>query len=166
MTDLEIVLIAHNLRSCYNVGSLIRTAEGLGVKQIYLTGYTPCPESDDDNRLPYLRSKINNQIKKTSLGAEKFVNCQHQENILDLLKLLKKQEYLLVALEQSINSIDLDEFTTSTKLALLVGREVEGIEKDLLGLMDKIVSIPMLGKKESFNVTQAAAMAIYRLRFF
>ena len=162
----EIIVIAHNLRSCQNVGSLLRTADGLAVKTVYLSGYTPYPSSKNDERLPYLKEKIDKRIKKTSLGAENFVDWKHSEDIIELLNQLRLSKYQLVALEQAKGAIDLNKFTPSSRVAVLVGREVEGVESSLLELIDNVVSIPMLGKKESFNVSQAAAMAIYKLRYF
>ena len=64
----DIILIAHNLRSCHNVGSLLRTAEGLGVQTVYLTGYTPYPLELGDTRLPHIATKLHKQIDKTALG--------------------------------------------------------------------------------------------------
>jgi 23S rRNA (guanosine2251-2'-O)-methyltransferase len=64
----ELVLIAHNLRSTHNVGSLLRTAEGLGLNHVYLSGYTPYPKQAEDSRLPHLVDKLDRQIQKTSLG--------------------------------------------------------------------------------------------------
>ncbi len=162
----EIVLIAHNLRSCNNVGSLLRTADGLGVKTVYLSGYTPYPKYKLDKRLPYIRDRVDRKIKKTSLGAEKYIEWVHEESINEVLNLLKRKKYQIVALEQAENAIDINKFKITNKIALIVGREVEGIEEEILNEVDSIVSIPMLGKKESFNVVQAAAMTIYAFRYF
>ena len=164
--DIEIIVIAHNLRSCENVGSILRTADGLGVSKVIFTGYTPYPIAKDDARLQYLREKISKRINKSSLGAENFVKWEHHENIEILLHNLKKQDFQLVGLEQTSKSINLEKFNSKDKVALLLGREVEGIEQEIIDLLDEVVAIPMLGKKESFNVAQAAAMALYKLRYF
>ncbi|MGC1177260.1 MAG: RNA methyltransferase [Candidatus Saccharimonadales bacterium] len=161
----ELVLIAHNLRSTHNVGSLLRTADGLGIQRVYLTGYTPYPLQAKDSRLPHLAHKIDRQITKTALGAEKTVSWEHEEDIFKIITDLHEQGFRVAALEQAGNSISLSDFKPPEKLALIVGREVEGIEPEILALCDQIVEIPMFGKKESFNVTQAAAMALYHLRF-
>jgi 23S rRNA (guanosine2251-2'-O)-methyltransferase len=165
MSQRNIVLIAHNLRSAHNVGSLIRTCEGLGVSEVYLTGYTPYPKLADDKRLPHLSNKVDARIAKTSLGAEKLVSLSHYEDVVKLIDKLKAGGFRAVALEQDKLSISLPEFMPPKKIALIVGREVEGIEPDVLRICDDIIEIPMLGKKESFNVVQAAAMAIYHIRF-
>jgi len=161
----EIILIAHNLRSCQNVGSLLRTCEGLGVNKVYLSGYTPYPIAINDDRLPYLREKINKRIVKASLGAENLIDWEHQIDIFKLIDEIKAQDYSVIALEQSNNSVNLDDYSPDKKIALIIGREVEGIENDILDKVDKIIEIPMLGKKESFNVVQAAAIALYKLKF-
>lgn len=161
----SIILIAHNVRSSHNVGSLLRTADGLGVEKVYLTGYTPYPLMDDDERLPHIAAKIDRQITKTSLGAEKTVTWRRRSNLDAVLSQLRKDGYRIVALEQNPKSINLSEYDPPGKLVLIVGREVEGIEPEILDDVDEILEIPMLGKKESFNVTNAAAMALYHLRF-
>jgi 23S rRNA (guanosine2251-2'-O)-methyltransferase len=161
----DIVLIAHNLRSCHNVGSLLRTAEGLGVTKVFLTGYTPYPQSADDTRLPHLAAKLHRQIAKTALGAEQTQPWQHIEDIHQLLDKLREQGYLIAAIEQAATAIPLPDFKPPQKIALLVGREVEGVEQDVLERMDTILEIPMFGSKESFNVVQAAAMGLYHCTF-
>jgi tRNA G18 (ribose-2'-O)-methylase SpoU len=161
----EIVLIAHNLRSTHNVGSLLRTADGLGVNALYLTGYTPYPLGPNDSRLPHEAQKIDKQIAKTALGAEKSLNWHCRQDIETLINELRKDGYLVAALEQAPGSTKLPDFRPPAKIVLIVGREVEGIETEILNLCDEILEIPMLGQKESFNVVQAAAMALYHIRF-
>lgn len=161
----QIVLIAHNVRSTHNVGSLLRTADGLGLENVYLTGYTPYPEEDDDERLPHLAQKITKQIDKTALGSHDMVLWEHQLNSEVVFKDLRDHGFEIVALEQAPKAIKLPRFQIPEKVALLVGREVEGIEPEILALCDQIIEIPMLGSKESFNVVQAAAMALYHFRF-
>ncbi len=161
----KLVLIAHNLRSSHNVGSLLRTAEGLGVETVYLTGYTPYPQSSDDKRLPHLAQKTDRQIAKTALGAEKTSDWRHEAQIGPLITRLKKQGYQVVGLEQAANSTKLFEFKPPGRVAIIVGREIEGLEPEVLSQCDQIVEIPMRGQKESFNVAQAAAMALYHMTF-
>lgn len=160
----ELIIIAHNLRSAHNVGSLLRTAEGLGA-QVVLSGYTPYPLLTPDDRLPHLAAKIHKQISKTALGAELQPIWRRQENIKELLTTLRADGYTIAALEQTADSIPLPGFAMPDKLALILGREVEGVEPEVLALCDQAVVIPMFGSKESFNVVQAAAMAMYAWRF-
>lgn len=161
----SIILIAHNLRSCHNVGSLLRTADGLGIDAVYLTGYTPYPLMPNDIRLPHIAAKLTRQIEKTALGAEKTVPWKHYHTALEPITELQKDGYAVTAIEQHPSSTALPEFVPSEKVVLLVGREVEGIEPEILALADSVVEIPMYGEKESFNVVQAAAMAMYHCRF-
>lgn len=166
---MDLVLIAHNIRSTHNVGSLLRTADGLGVGKVWLTGYSPCPQRETaretDPRLPHLAAKINRQISKTALGAEKLAFWEHAENLFPLLEDLKHRGYRIAALEQAASSIALPDYRPPKKLALIVGREVEGIEPEVLEQTDIILEIPMRGQKESFNVVQAAAIALYHLSY-
>ncbi len=163
----EIVLIAHNIRSTHNVGSLLRTADGLGVSRVILSGYTPFPRLHlGEPRLPHLADKISRQINKTALGAENFVPWQHTEDIEQAFTKLRADGFTIVAVEQSANSIKLPDYQPPAKLALLVGREVEGVEPEVLAACDLALEIPMFGQKESFNVVQAAAIALYHCRFW
>ena len=158
---INVAVIAHNLRSTHNVGSLLRTAEGLGVAKVYLTGYTPYPNDKDDTRLPHESAKISKQIQKTALGAEDYVDWEHINDITSLTHSLKQHGYSIVGLEQLPRSVQLSEYRPPQKIALVLGREVEGLEPEVAKLCDTIIEIPMQGKKESFNVVQAAAMALY-----
>jgi tRNA G18 (ribose-2'-O)-methylase SpoU len=161
----RIVLIAHNLRSTHNVGSLLRTAEGLGIEKVYLTGYTPYPLHETDERLPHLAQKIDKQIAKTALGAENMVAWEHLPDIFPLLEQLSADGYETYVVEQTPGSIPLPAYNPSGNIALIVGREVEGVEPEVLEMVKGALEIPMLGQKESFNVVQAAAMAMYHCRF-
>jgi tRNA G18 (ribose-2'-O)-methylase SpoU len=161
----SIILIAHNLRSAHNVGSLLRTADGLGVDKVYLTGYTPYPLADNDERLPHLAIKLDKQINKTALGAEKMITWEHDDDILGLLAKLRSNNYQIAALEQASKSISLPKFKAPDKIALIVGREVEGLEPEVLAAADAVLEIPIFGQKESFNVAAAAAMALFHVRF-
>lgn len=162
----EIIVIAHNIRSTHNVGSIFRTCEGFGVEKLILSGYTPYPSVAriilaNDGRLPYLREKLTRQIHKTALGAEEHVDFEFQEY--PDINELKESGYQIVALEQAENSINISDFKSTQKIALILGEEVHGIENNLLAKCDKTIEIPMFGKKESFNVSVAAGIALYQL---
>jgi len=159
----SVVLIAHNLRSTHNVGSLLRTAEALGINRVYLTGYTPYPLSKNDDRLPHLSKSIDARIVKTALGAEKTLDWSHVPKIEKVISSLKAEDFLIIGLEQTPASKPLHKFSPPKKIAIIVGRETKGIEADVLKLTDVQLEIPMLGKKESLNVVQAAAIALYHL---
>lgn len=157
----EIILIAHNIRSTHNVGSIFRTAEGFGVSRVILSGYTPYPKLPNDPRLPHIADKLSAQIDKTALGAASLVPFEHQETL--NLGTLQLAGYRIVALEQAANSISLCDYTAPDKLALLLGEEVRGTTPELLAQVDDIIEIPMHGQKESFNVSVATGIALYGL---
>ncbi len=147
------------------MGSLLRTAEGLGVSKVILSGYTPYPTHANDRRLPHEAAKITRQINKTALGAQDMVPNVHHHDILPVIAKLKKDGYVVVAIEQADHAKELPKYHPPHKIALLVGREVEGVEPEVLAACDGALEIPMYGKKESYNVVQAAAMALYHCRF-
>lgn len=157
----EIIVIAHNIRSTHNVGAIFRTAEGFGVKKIILSGYTPYPKIKNDTRLPHIAEKLHAQIHKTALGAEDMVPFEYQE--IPRLDELKSAGYRLVGLEQDERSSILSDYRVPEKVALLIGEEVHGIEHELRDVCDDIIEIPMVGKKESFNVSIATGIALYEL---
>ncbi|HUY52986.1 MAG TPA: TrmH family RNA methyltransferase [Candidatus Dormibacteraeota bacterium] len=161
----KIVVIADDIRSSHNVGSLLRTCEGLGVERVYLTGYTPYPVSDKDDRLPHVAAKINKRIIKTSLGAETTISWEHVANIIELIDNLRKKGYKIVAVELTKTATKLNNFKTPEQVAFIFGNERTGIIADHLKHVDQTVYIPMLGNKESFNVIQSAAMVLYQARF-
>ena len=164
MNQQKVYLIAHNIRSAQNVGSLLRTADGLGVDRVYLTGYSPYPASLDKKRLPHIEAKISRRISKTALGAEDSVEWVQADDIFGLLDQLRSENFTLVGLEQTSRAKPAHLFTAAGNIALVVGREVEGIEPEVLAALDEHIEIPMKGSKESFNVSIAAAMALYLIK--
>lgn len=160
----NIIVIAHNIRSTHNVGAIFRTAEGFGVEKIILSGYTPYPLLENDNRLPHIAHKLTSQIHKTALGAETIVPFEYQEHP-DFAS-LKRAGYRIVGLEQDATSIALSTYKSPTHIALILGEEVHGITADIMAECEDILEIPMVGKKESFNVSVAAGIALYQLSLF
>lgn len=169
---MNISLVLHNIRSTYNVGAILRTAEGLGISEVILSGVTP--RYDDLAVLPHLREKLNRQIAKSALGAEEMV-----KNVLidDLLGWLKKQDAIIVGLENNLGESEMqrrlvagtsntDKMIDSWRdknVILLLGEEVNGIPTDLRTQMDYFLEFPMRGCKESFNVSVATGMALWEL---
>jgi 23S rRNA (guanosine2251-2'-O)-methyltransferase len=149
MKEQEVYLILHNIRSAYNVGSIFRTADAAGVKKIYLCGYTPTPD--------------NQKVVKTSLGAEKYISWEYCKQAWQLLKKLKAEKVQIIALEQTKKSVDYRQFKPRFPIALMIGNEVRGLSKKILTYADKIIAIPMYGRKESLNVAVAAGIALYKL---
>lgn len=166
---MEMIVVLHNIRSCYNVGAILRTCEGFGVKRAILSGYTP--RINDKNLLPHLREKLNREIHKTALGAEEMLDIYASDDIISELRRLKGEGWQIVGLENNIEeklyqlgSSELKE-RLSGKVALVLGEEVNGIDDALYDIIDLFVEIPMRGRKESFNVSVAAGIAMYGLCF-
>lgn len=161
----EIFLILHDIRSTHNIGAIFRTADGMGVKKIYLLGYTPEPYD--------MFGKLKKDFAKTALGAEKFVEWEKIKSAAALIKKMKSEKIFIAALEQSSKSIllgssaskSLRRRTSKLGIALILGNEVKGIPKSILLKSDAVLEIPMRGKKESLNVSVAAGIALYVLRF-
>ncbi|SRR6266496_611532 len=157
------IVIAHNIRSTYNAGAILRSCDGFGVEAFYATGYTPYPALQDDSRPPHVRQKLTTQIAKTALGAEQTVAIAYEDDVTRLLERYRSQGYTIVALEQSVHSISLADYVPPERIALLLGEEVHGIPAPLLRSCDVTLEIPMHGLKESFNVSVATGIALYAL---
>jgi tRNA G18 (ribose-2'-O)-methylase SpoU len=159
------VVILHNIRSTYNVGSILRSCACFGIEETIFSGYTP--RYNDPVLLPHLRNKLNHQIEKTALGAEKLVKITFSNNIFETLQELKKT-HLLLGLENNISDprlIDIKNFQNpkNRPLALLLGEETKGIPPELYPYIDQFLEIPLRGQKESLNVSVATAIALYEL---
>lgn len=160
----EITLILQNIRSSHNVGAIFRTAEGFGVEKIILSGYTPYPKIDHDPRLPHIADKLTAQIHKTALGAETMVPFEYREVLDSWLRENQDGDNMpIIGLEQAKNSKPLPHFQPPEKFALILGEEVHGIDDHYLAYCDYTIEIPMVGKKESFNVSVATGIALYGL---
>lgn len=149
------IIILDNIRSAHNVGSIFRTADGAGVGKIYLLGYTPTPVDRFGRLQP--------EIAKTSLGASEVIPFEHIENVdtENLIERLKEEGYVIVAVEQTVNSINLYDLTVPPKVCYVLGNEIDGVGKELLALADIAVEIPMRGKKESLNVSVTAGIVLF-----
>ncbi|MDE2399514.1 MAG: TrmH family RNA methyltransferase [Patescibacteria group bacterium] len=149
----ENILILNDIRSVENVGAIFRTADAAGIIKIYLTGYTPAPL----DRFGRKRK----DLAKSALGAEEFVAWEQKKSILPLLEKLKRENYLIIAIEQDEKSIDYKKVKLKNKNVFIVGAEVTGIPKNILQKCDVIAEIPMRGKKESLNVSVALGVALF-----
>lgn len=151
----EICLVLYNIRSVYNAGAIFRTADAIGVSKIYLCGYTPHPT----DRFGRERK----DFAKSALGAEKIIPWEHIKDIKKLLKDKKGEGFKIFALEQDEKSINYKKAKASKKNIIILGNEVEGINKNILEICDCIIEIPMSGKKESLNVSVATGIALFSL---
>lgn len=144
-----IVLIAHNIRSLWNIGSFFRTSDAFGVSHIHLTGYTAEP--------PRM------EISKTALGAEQSIPWSKTDNPLDVIRKRRGEGYEIIALEITDESSPLATYRTKKPMCLIIGHEVLGVPGELLNVSDRTVHIPMVGMKESLNVSVALGIALYHL---
>ncbi|MBR0242805.1 TrmH family RNA methyltransferase [Candidatus Saccharibacteria bacterium] len=162
-----VILAMHNIRSCYNVGAILRTAEGFGVSKVILSGYTP--RVHDADLLPHLRAKLDNEIHKTALGAEDMLDIYACGDIFSELSELHEEGWQVVGLENNIPkktySLGSEELQMklSDKIVLVLGEEVNGIDNSLYDIIDLFAEIPMKGQKESFNVSVATGIALFAL---
>ncbi|MCY4010500.1 MAG: hypothetical protein OXF30_00305 [Candidatus Saccharibacteria bacterium] len=164
MMSAQIILVLDNLRSCHNVGSLIRTANGFNCLQFVFLGTTPYPEIKNDHRLPHQINRQAKQIHKTALGSELMIEGQYFQSANSFLK--HKKSLPLLCLEKTDKSQSLVSYAIEKSgFYLVVGSEVNGISSILLDKADHHLDIPMLSVKKSFNVTIATAIALYHLRY-
>ncbi len=148
----EFYIIAHNIRSLYNVGTFFRTADALGITKLYLTGYTGIPPRKE--------------ISKVALGAEESVPWEHCRDLGKLIEKLKFEGVRIVSLETGEEAVDYRKFKPCFPLALVLGNEVAGISRQTLKKSDKIIKLPMLGEKKSLNVGVALGVAGFYINNF
>ncbi len=152
---MKVRVLLHDIRSTHNVGSIFRTGDALGVGKIYLSGYSPTPLDK--------YGRLRKDVAKVSLGAEKTVSWQYFKKPESLIKKLKKEGFEIVALEQAKNSQDYKKYKSKKPFLFIVGNEVSGIDIKILKMCDKVLEIPMKGKKESLNVSVAFGIALSRI---
>ena len=156
-----LIVILYNIRSTYNVGAILRTCDGLGVNKLIFTGYTPFL----DKGLPHEQEKLRKQIHKTALGAEDILDWVRIDDVKEAISYCHKRGCKIVALEQGKGSWNLAEPRDYNEdIALILGEEVHGIPEDILAECDRLLEIPMCGKKESFNVSVAGSIAMWEIR--
>jgi 23S rRNA (guanosine2251-2'-O)-methyltransferase len=153
------IVILHNIRSTHNVGSVFRTADGAGVKEVILSGYTPAPIDRFGRQV--------SAIAKTSLGACDFIPWRQTTNILTVINELQKSGVQVIAIEQDARAVNLMSYKPGMgPVAFIFGNEVTGVESEVLDAADVIIELPMLGQKESLNVSVTAGIVLYHQRLF
>ncbi|MCD6284216.1 TrmH family RNA methyltransferase [bacterium] len=152
MFNKKFYVICDNIRSLENIGSIFRTSDGLIIDKIFLCGICGTPPSQ--------------KISKTALGAEENIPWEYHFWTWKIIEKLKKEKVKIVVLEQKRNATCLEKFKPEFPLALVIGNEIKGVSESVLKRADKIVYIPMLGKKESFNVSVAFAIAAYKINTY
>jgi 23S rRNA (guanosine2251-2'-O)-methyltransferase len=142
-------VVCDNIRSLENIGSIFRTADALALDKIFLTGICGRPPHP--------------KIAKTALGAEKNIDWQYQWSVWRIIERLKKENFFIVALEQTKKSLIYTQFKPKFPLALVVGNEIKGVSPAVLKRADRVIYLPMLGQKESLNVAVSFGVVGYYL---
>jgi tRNA G18 (ribose-2'-O)-methylase SpoU len=151
--DMGLSVVLDNIRSANNVGSILRTADGLGFSHAYLCGITASPESA--------------QLQKTSLGAEQMVSWSLHPDGLRLINMLKEENFYILALETGEKSMNLDKWqiprSLESRIILVLGGETTGIDPGIIEAANMLVCLPMYGRKRSLNVAVAFGIAAHQL---
>jgi tRNA G18 (ribose-2'-O)-methylase SpoU len=146
---LPVAVVAENIRSLYNVGSIFRTSDGAAVEKLWLCGYTGYPPRKE--------------IDKTALGSVDSVPWEYNEDTVSVVKNLKNKGYCIAALEHTDKSCIYNKAEYDFPLCLIIGNEVEGLSGEIVSLCDMAIEIPMHGLKQSLNVSVAYGIMIYHL---
>ena len=144
-----VVLVLDNIRSLNNIGSIFRTADAFRLERVILCGITACPP--------------HREIQKTALGSTESVDWNYTEKPVDAIKNLILNNYKIVALEQTDNSVFLNHFSADndSKYAIVLGNEINGVSDEIIKLAHFLVEIPQFGTKHSFNVTVSAGIILW-----
>ncbi len=145
----KIIVILDNIRSAFNVGAILRTADGAGVQKVFLCGITP---------------EVNHpKILKTALGAQDYLETKHFKTTQEAIAEARAEGYLICAIEQSSDSISVEKIKSIHHVCLIFGNELSGVNPSILETSDKIIEIPMFGRKNSLNVATTAGIVLYYL---
>jgi 23S rRNA (guanosine2251-2'-O)-methyltransferase len=146
-----IILILDDIRSLHNIGSVFRTCDAFLIEKIYLCGITATPP--------------NKEIHKTALGATDTVDWAYEEDVLHVIDSLKAENTRVYAIEQTENSIMLNQFEPikNQKIALIFGNEVKGVSQKAIDLSEGVIEIPQLGSKHSLNIAVSAGIVVWDL---
>ncbi|HEU0126832.1 MAG TPA: RNA methyltransferase [Flavobacterium sp.] len=146
-----LILVLDDIRSLHNIGSVFRTADAFLVEKIILCGITATPP--------------NKEIHKTALGATETVAWEHNENVLEVIENLKKENVLTMAIEQVESAVFLQDFKIEKdqKYALVFGNEVFGVAQEAVAICDGCIEIPQLGTKHSLNIAVSAGIVVWDL---
>jgi len=144
-----IIIILDNIRSLNNIGSVFRTSDAFLIEAVYLCGITAQPP--------------HREIQKTALGATESVHWKYYKSTLEAIYELKNNGYKIAAIEQAENSIMLNEFIPTEKLAVVFGNEVNGVEQEAINSSDYVIEIPQQGTKHSLNISVSCGIVIWDL---
>ncbi len=158
----HLTILLPDIRSAHNVGAIMRTADAVGAR-VWTSGLSPHPIVDNDARPPHVADRAARLIAKTALGAEKTAFESHYHTFEQAIASARGLNLFVCALEQTLDSLNLFDFTSAAPLLLIVGPEVEGLNSGQLAVCDITLEIPMVGHKESLNVSVAAGIAMYAI---
>lgn len=146
-----LIIVLDNIRSLNNIGSVFRTADAFLIEKIYLCGITAKPP--------------HKEIHKTALGSTDSVSWEYVENTLDLVKRLKSENIIVLAVEQAEKSLSLEAFepVEDCKYAVVFGNEVKGVQQEVVSESDGCLEIPQFGTKHSLNVSVSCGIVIWDL---
>ena len=146
-----LILVMDNIRSGLNIGSAFRVADCFALEGLVLCGICQTPP--------------HREIMRSAIGAENSVEWTYKENIAEALSELKSAGYKLVGIEQTTNSVLLDDFEWAGEqpIALVLGNEVRGVSDDALPLLDACIEVPQAGTKHSLNVSVCTGIVVYDL---
>ena len=146
-----IIVILDDIRSLHNIGSVFRTSDAFLLEKIYLCGITATPP--------------NKEIHKTALGATDTVAWEYAKDVLEVIQKLKEENLKIYSVEQTENSIMLNDFQVETneRYALIFGNEVKGVSQEAINLSAGVIEIPQLGSKHSLNISVSAGIVIWDL---
>lgn len=160
----SIVVVAHNIRSAHNVGSLLRTGEFFGLDRVWVTGFSPYPTYADDPRDPRLRDLQTRRLAKAAAGAERTMPFDRHDDVHALVESLRADGYTVVGLELDPTAVPLTDYAPPERVALVLGDEVAGITPEIRDACDRLVEIRSHGRKDTLNVSVAAGIALHHLR--
>ena len=154
---MKLIVVLENVRSVYNVGSIFRTMEGFGFNNIVLLGITPTPLDK--------RGQKRSDFVKTALGAEDRINWSYSVTNEELRALYPNAKVWCLEREETTAPLweVLKEKKSNETVLFIVGSEVDGVSNYWVSQADKVLTIPMIGEKESFNVTVAFGIAVYEI---
>ena len=144
-----IIVVLDDIRSLNNIGSFFRTADAFNIEKIYLCGITAYPP--------------NKEIHKTALGATETIPWEYSKEITTLCENLKSQGYTICAIEQTEQTIFLQniDYLKDEKFALFFGNEVNGVNQEIVDNSDYVIEIPQFGTKHSLNVSVCAGIVLW-----
>lgn len=153
LDKIPVRVLCDNVRSMHNIGAVFRTSDAFLIEEVILGGISGCPPHPE--------------ISKTALGAEESVAWRHVDSSLSEAERLKGEGWRILALEQTLGSLPLNEFRRdpAQRLLLVIGNEVEGVDQRIVDIADICLEIPQYGTKHSLNVSCSAAIALWQIVF-